>query len=98
MKSFALAVLCCLSLAACGIPDEPFACTPRTACDGAQCQVIDDGCGGTLTCGASQGRVCCNDGTTCDVGYPYECPNVRTCFNGVPTQAECDSSVYFLCE
>lgn len=65
---------------------EDDACTPRTECDVDECGTVDDGCGGTLECGACG----CEDGEpvsdtcgSCDLGK-------LTCEDGETGPGQCD--------
>ena len=53
-------------------PDAPPSCTPIT-CGANQCEVIDDGCGGTVDCGA------CSGTGVCGLETPNECATPDMC-------------------
>lgn len=71
---------------------EDMTCQPKATCDAGVCGMVDDGCGGTLDCGAP--KTCADLGGLCGshddgCGGTIDCGQCL-CENGQPTQPTCD--------
>ena len=73
----------------CAEGSGPGTCTPITTCAsvGKRCNVIGDGCGGTIDCTAELGA--CEDGTFCGIDEPYQCSAPPEC---ISTVTSCEDS------